>query len=171
VQSSTETGPGRPGGVAPEDLPHLRRCVELAAAAVAEGDHPFGSVLVAADGRVLAEDRNRENTAGDGTRHPELGLARWAAAHMTAAGRAGATVFTSGEHCPMCAAAHAWVGLGRIVYVSSSEQLTAWLAELGVPPSPVRPLAIREVAPGLTVQGPVPGLDEQVRELHRRFRG
>jgi tRNA(Arg) A34 adenosine deaminase TadA len=70
----------------------------------------------------------------------------------------------------MCAAAHAWVGLGRIVYVSSSGQLTAWLAELGVPPSPVRALAIGEVAPGLTVQGPVAGLDEQVRELHRRFR-
>ena len=171
MQSSTENGEGRPGGVAPEDLPHLRRCVELAAEAVAEGDYPFGSVLVAADGRVLAEDRNRENTAGDATRHPEFDLARWAAANLTAAGRAGATVFTSGEHCPMCAAAHAWVGLGRIVYVSSSEQLTAWLAELGVPPSPVRPLAIREVAPGLTVQGPVPGLDEQVRELHRRFRG
>jgi tRNA(Arg) A34 adenosine deaminase TadA len=171
VQSSTEHADGHPGGVAPEDLPHLRRCVELAAEAVAAGDHPFGSVLVAADGEVLAEDRNRENSAGDATRHPEFELARWAAANMTAAGRAGATVYTSGEHCPMCAAAHAWVGLGRIVYVSSSEQLTAWLAELGGPPSAVRALAIREVAPGLTVQGPVPGLDEQVRELHRRFRG
>jgi tRNA(Arg) A34 adenosine deaminase TadA len=169
--TSTEHAGSRPGGVAPEDLPHLRRCVELAAEAVAAGDHPFGSVLVAADGQVLAEDRNRENTAGDATRHPEFELARWAAANMTAPARAGATVFTSGEHCPMCAAAHAWVGLGRIVYVSSSEQLTEWLAELGVPPSPVRALAIGEVAPGLTVQGPVPGLDEQVRELHRRFRG
>jgi tRNA(Arg) A34 adenosine deaminase TadA len=70
----------------------------------------------------------------------------------------------------MCSAAHAWVGLGRIVYVSSSEQLTAWLAELDVPASPVRALAIGEVAPGLAVQGPVPGLDEEVHELHRRFR-
>ncbi len=169
--TSTEHADGRPGGVAPEDLPHLRRCVELAAEAADAGDHPFGSVLVAGDGRVLAEDRNRENTTGDATRHPEFELARWAAANMTAAGRAAATVFTSGEHCPMCAAAHAWVGLGRIVYVSSSEQLVAWLAELGVPPSPVRALAVGEIAPGVTVQGPVPGLDEQVRELHRRFRG
>ena len=112
---------GHPGGIAPDDLPHLRRCVELAAEAVDAGDHPFGSVLVAADGRVLAEDRNRENTMADATRHPEFELARWAAANMTAADRAAATVFTSGEHCPMCAAAHAWVGLGRIVYVSSSE--------------------------------------------------
>jgi len=157
-------------GPPPEDLPHLRRCVELAAEAVDAGDHPFGSVLVAGDGQILAEDRNRENSLGDATRHPEIELARWAAANMTADERAAATVFTSGEHCPMCSAAHAWVGLGRIVYVSSSEQLTAWLAELGVPPSRVLPLAISQVAPGLVAQGPVPGLDEQVRELHRRFR-
>ena len=127
-------------------------------------------MLVAGDGRILAEERNRENSTGDATRHPELDLARWAAANMTAEERATATVFTSGEHCPMCAAAHAWVGLGRIVYVSSSQQLAAWLTELGVPPPPVRTLAINEVAPRLAVQGPVPGLDEQVRDLHRRFR-
>ena len=151
------------------DLPHLRRCVELAAEAVAAGDHPFGSVLVAADGTVLAEDRNREVTAGDATRHPEFALAQWAAANMAPQERAAATVYTSGEHCPMCAAAHGWVGLGRIVYVASSEQLSAWLAELGVPPPPVRTLPIREVVPGLPVEGPVPGLEDEVHDLHRRF--
>ena len=152
------------------DLPHLRRCVELAAEAVEAGDFPFGSVLVNASGTVLAEDRNREVTLGDPTRHPEFALARWAAANMAPADRAGATVYTSGEHCPMCAAAHAWVGLGRIVYASSSEQMVGWLAELGAGPAPVLPLAIREVAPGLVVAGPVPELAERVRELHRRFR-
>jgi tRNA(Arg) A34 adenosine deaminase TadA len=152
------------------DVPHLRRCVELAAEAVEAGDHPFGSVLVAADGTVLAEDRNREVTAADATRHPEFALARWAAANMTARERAAATVYTSAEHCPMCAAAHGWVGLGRIVYATSSEQLGAWLAELGVAAGPVRPLAITQVAPGLVVAGPAPGLAEQVHELHRRFR-
>jgi len=154
-----------------QDLPHLRRCVALAAEAVAAGDFPFGSVLVAGDGQVLAEDRNRENTMGDSTRHPEFELARWAAANLTAGQRAAATIFTSGEHCPMCSAAHAWVGLGRIVYVSSSEQLVAWLGELGLPSSAVVPLAINQVAPGLVVQGPVPGLDEEVHDLHRRFHG
>jgi len=152
------------------DLPHLRRCVELAAEAVAAGDHPFGSVLVAADGRVLAEDRNREVTAGDATRHPEFALAQWAAANMAAQERAAATVYTSGEHCPMCAAAHGWVGLGRIAYATSSEQLGVWLAELGVSPAPVLPLAITEVVPGLVVAGPVAELAEQVHDLHRRFR-
>ncbi len=123
------------------DLPHLRRCVELAAEAVEWGDFPFGSVLVAADGTVLSEDRNREVTAGDPTRHPEFVLARWAAMNMTPPERAEATVYTSGEHCPMCAAAHGWAGLGRIVYATSSEDLTGWLAELGVAPGPGPSLA------------------------------
>jgi tRNA(Arg) A34 adenosine deaminase TadA len=152
------------------DLPYLRRCVELATEAVEAGDFPFGSVLVAADGTVLAEDRNREVTAGDPTRHPEFELARWAAANMTPQERAAATVYTSGEHCPMCAAAHGWVGLGRIVYVTSTEQMGAWLAELGVSPAPVLPLTIPDVVRGVEVAGPVPDLAEQVRDLHRRFR-
>ncbi|MER7775149.1 nucleoside deaminase [Streptomyces sp. NPDC096191] len=150
------------------ELPHLRRCVELAARALEAGDEPFGSVLADADGTVLAEDRNRV-AGGDRTRHPEFELARWSAAHLTPGERAAATVYTSGEHCPMCAAAHAWVGLGRIVYVASSEQLGGWLAELGVPAPPVRPLAVREVAPGVAVDGPVPELTEEIRALHRRF--
>ncbi|MEU9833512.1 nucleoside deaminase [Streptosporangium sp. NPDC048047] len=150
------------------ELRHLRRCVELAAEALDEGDEPFGSVLVAADGTVLGEDHNRV-ASGDHTRHPEFELARWAAANMTPEERAAATVYTSGEHCPMCAAAHAWVGLGRIVYVSSSEQLSAWLAELGVPAPPVRTLPIHEIAPGVVVEGPVPDLADRVHDLHRRF--
>jgi tRNA(Arg) A34 adenosine deaminase TadA len=152
------------------DLPYLRRCVELAEEAVAAGDFPFGSVLAATDGTILAEDRNREVTEGDPTSHPEFALARWAAMNLTPSQRAEATVYTSGEHCPMCAAAHGWAGLGRIVYATSSEQMTGWLAELGVGPSPVLPLAITEVVPGLAVAGPAPQLAEQVRELHRRFR-
>src|SRR5271156_5471296 len=109
------------------DLPYLRRCVELAAEAVDAGDFPFGSVLLAEDGTVLAEDRNREVTAGDPTRHPEFELARWAATNMTPRDRAAATVYTSGEHCPMCSAAHGWVGLGRIVYASSAHQTSTWM--------------------------------------------
>ncbi|NNN35986.1 nucleoside deaminase [Streptomyces sp. S3(2020)] len=150
------------------ELPYLRRCVELAAEALEAGDEPFGSVLVGADGEVLAEDHNRV-ASGDRTRHPEFELARWSAAHMSPEARAAATVYTSGEHCPMCAAAHAWVGLGRIVYVASSEQLTQWLDQLGVPAPPVRALPVREVAPGVTVAGPVPELAEEVHALHRRF--
>ena len=113
------------------DLRHLRRCVELAAEALDAGDEPFGSVLVSADGTVLGEDHNHVVATGDHTRHPEFELARWAAAHLSPEERAAATMYTSGEHCPMCAAACGWVGVGRLVYASSSEQLSAWLGSWG----------------------------------------
>lgn len=149
---------------------YLERCIELAREALDKGDEPFGSVLVDASGEIRAEDHNHVMT-GDRTRHPEFELARWAAANMTVQERAEATVYTSGEHCPMCAAAHAWVGLGRIVYASSAKQLTAWLQELGVVPSPVRPLPIEAVVENVVVEGPVPDLAEQVRALHYRNHG
>lgn len=149
------------------EVRQLRRCLELAKEALDDGDEPFGSVLVDGAGVARAEDRNRV-AGGDHTRHPEFELARWAAANMTPDERVAATVFTSGEHCPMCAAAHAWVGLGRIVYASSSKQLASWLAELGVPPGPVRALPVQDVAPSVVVEGPVAELTEEVHELHRR---
>jgi tRNA(Arg) A34 adenosine deaminase TadA len=143
--------------------------VDLARAALGAGDEPFGSVLVDGDGRVLYEDHNHV-AGGDATQHPEFAIARWSAEHLTPEQRAAATVYTSGEHCPMCAAAHAWVGLGRIVYASSSAQLSGWLAELDAPPAPVRPLRIVDVAPGVVVDGPAYELADEIRELHRRFR-
>lgn len=150
------------------DLARLRRCVELAREGLEEGDEPFGSLLVDQDGAVRFEDRNRVSD-GDATAHPEIAAARWAVLNLTPAQRAKATVYTSGEHCPMCAAAHAWVGLGRIVYASSSVQLTGWLTELGVAPGPVAPLPIQQVAPGLHVDGPAPELADTMRALHAEF--
>lgn len=150
------------------DLKHLRRCIELAEAALEAGDEPFGSILVSADGDVLAEDHNHV-AGGDHTQHPEFALARWAAQNMTPEERAKATVYTSGEHCPMCAAAHGWAGLGRIVYASSSAQLAQWLSDMGVAASRVRNLPIQDVIRDTVVEGPVPELAEQVRELHRRL--
>jgi tRNA(Arg) A34 adenosine deaminase TadA len=85
--------------------------------------------------------------------------------------RARATVYTSGEHCPMCAAAHAWVGLGRIVYATSSEQLTQWRAEWHSPPSPVAPLPITAVAPRLEVDGPAAEFADTMKALYEeKFR-
>ena len=150
------------------DVRHLRRCLELAREGLEAGDEPFGSVLVDASGEVRFEDRNRV-AGGDQTRHPEFEIARGAAEHLTPEERAAATVYTSGEHCPMCSAAHAWVGLGRIVYLASSAMLTAWRQEWGLPPGPVRPLAINDIAPDVPVDGPGPDdLVEEIRELHRR---
>lgn len=154
--------------LADEHSAFLERCVELAEAALAAGDGPFGSVLVSADGVVLAEDHNHETSEDDATAHPELALAQWAARRLPPEERAGATVYTSGEHCPMCAAAHGWVGLGRIVYAASSAQLTGWRAGWGLPPGPVSALPITDVVPGLEAVGPVPPFDERMRAIHER---
>ena len=156
--------------ISDDDLKHLRRCVELASEALEAGDEPFGSVLVSKEGTVLAEDRNRI-AGGDRTQHPEFALARWAANNMTPQERTAATVYTSGEHCPMCAAAHGWVGLGRIVYATSSAQLAEWLAEFGAPKPPITILPIQAIVPNILVEGPVVELSKLVKDLHRRLYG
>lgn len=149
------------------DMTHLRRCVALAEEAVDAGDQPFGSVLVSSGGDVLYEGRN-EVAGGDHTRHPEFAIARWAAENMTPAERGSATVYTSGEHCPMCAAAHGWVGLGRIVYATSSDQLVAWLDRRGLSRPLVNALPIQAVIRDAVVAGPVPELADDVFALHER---
>ncbi len=152
------------------DLEHLRRAVDLARLALERGDEPFGSVLVSGSGEVLFEDHNHV-VALEATQHPEFAIARWAGAHLSATERAAATVYTSGEHCPMCSAAHAWVGLGRIVYAVSSAQLGEWRSAWGSPASPVAALSIRDVVPGAVVDGPAPELEDEVKALHAHFAG
>ena len=154
--------------VTDQDRVHLRRCVELAAEAADNGDQPFGSLLVDASGAVLFEDRNRIGS-GNATRHPEFAIARWASEHLAPEERATCTVYTSGEHCAMCSAAHAMVGLGRIVYAASGDQYRTWQREFGnIGPGVVAPLPINAVAPGIPVAGPDPELAVELRELHRR---
>ena len=135
-------------GITEIDARHLRRCIELATQALDAGDDPFGSVLADADGIALAEAVNREATDRDPTAHPELELVHWAIANLTPEQRATATVYTSGEHCPMCAAAHGWAGLGRVVAAVSASQLAGWRASWGLPAGPVAVLPIAEILPG-----------------------
>ena len=68
----------------------------------------------------------------------------------------------------MCSAAHGWVGLGPIVYAVSSRQLDEWRREWGAGPSPVMTLPVTEVLPGVTVLGPDPELEGEMRELHEQ---
>jgi tRNA(Arg) A34 adenosine deaminase TadA len=53
------------------DLESLGRCIDLARAALDDGDEPFGSILVDENGRTMFEDRNRVKD-GDHTQHPEF---------------------------------------------------------------------------------------------------
>jgi tRNA(Arg) A34 adenosine deaminase TadA len=156
--------------VTDRDREFLRRCVELAREAVEAGDLPFGSLLVDAPGANRFEDRNPVS-GGDATRHPEFEIARWAAANLSPEERRTSVVYTSGEHCPMCSAAHAMVGLGRIVYASSGDQLRTWRREWGMEKGMIAPLPITAVAPGIPVAGPEPSLTEAIRALHAQKEG
>ncbi len=144
--------------------------MELAGVALKAGHGPFGAVLVAANGRKVYEDHNRV-TDEDQTLHAELGVIRWAVANLAPVHRIRATLYTSCEHCPMCAAAHAWAGLGRIVYATSNAQLTAWLTEWHVPAPPVAMLPVGVVAPRAVVDGPAPELEDEMKALYEaRYR-
>lgn len=148
-----------------KDLHYLQRCVLLAQKALEGGDEPFGSILVSKDGQILFEDHNRIK-GGDHTQHPEFNIARWAGQNMTPEERKEATVYTSGEHCPMCSAAHGWAGLGRIVYASSAKQLASWLKEWGAPAPAVKPLSIQEIINSpIEIDGPEATLETVIKDM------
>lgn len=67
----------------------------------------------------------------------------------------------------MCSASHGWVGLGRIVYAASGQQLASWLSEWGASASPVAALPVTMVVPDAVVDGPAPELEAEIRALHR----
>jgi tRNA(Arg) A34 adenosine deaminase TadA len=102
---------------------YLRRAIALAAAARQSGNPPFGSILVGADGSVVAEESNTSITDNDISAHPELKLAKWAARELTLEDAAKTTMYTSCQPCGMCTGAIERSGLGRVVYAMSGDQL------------------------------------------------
>jgi tRNA(Arg) A34 adenosine deaminase TadA len=104
------------------DKRYLRRAIALALAARGAGQQPYGSLLVAPDGEVLAEERNTVLMDRDITAHPELKLARWAARRLDASVAHATTMYTSCQPCEMCAGAIARSGIGRVVFALSAEQ-------------------------------------------------
>ena len=111
-------------GITSADRSHLERTVALAWEARNRGDHPFGSLLVAADGRVL-EARNSVVTDVDPTGHAETNLVRLAG-KLDRATRITSTLYTSTEPCAMCAGAIYWSGIGRVVFALSEVALARW---------------------------------------------
>lgn len=149
------------------DQKYLRRCLELAKEAMEAGDEAFGSVLVNEAGEIIAEARNRGNEKTI-LAHPEIDLAYWAAEHLSEEQRAKTTMYTTGEHCPMCAAAHGWVGLGTLVYLSSAKQFGAWQKEFDRILSPINFLPVEDLIKNIEVRGPATGdLLKEIKKLHQ----
>lgn len=152
----------------PSEIAHLRRAIELSVLAREHGNHPFGAVLVTADGRVL-EAENTVITDRDVTGHAETNLVRLAFRELDATELAASTLYTSCEPCAMCAGAMFWAGIGRMVYALSGRGLIA-LAESGEDGReldlPSREVFVRGSHP-TAVSGP--HLEDEAAEPHRGF--
>jgi tRNA(Arg) A34 adenosine deaminase TadA len=122
-----------PSDLADADRAHLERAVALAAEARDRGDHPFGALLVAADGRVI-EAKNTVNTGHDPIGHAETNLVRDSGQVLEPAELAASVLYTSTEPCAMCTGAIYWAGIPRVVFALSEADLGAMVSEQsGVP--------------------------------------
>lgn len=93
----------------------MRRALELAACAEAEGEVPVGA-LVVLEGEVIGEGWNRPISARDPTAHAEIVALRAAAARLGNYRLTGATLYVTLEPCPMCAGAMVHARVARVVY-------------------------------------------------------
>lgn len=148
------------------DEKYLRRCLELAKEAVEAGDEAFGSVLVNEEGKIISEARNRVNEKTI-LAHPEIDLAYWAAENLSEEERAKTRMYTTGEHCPMCSAAHGWVGIGTLVYLNSAKQLGEWQKKFNLAAAPINFLPVEDIIKNVEVRGPAEDdLLEEIKKLH-----
>jgi tRNA(Arg) A34 adenosine deaminase TadA len=153
----------------PYDLDFLRLSFAVAAKAREHGNHPFGAVLVDAQGQLLVEAENTVFTAHDCTGHAETNLIRKASAMFSAEVLAGFTLYASTEPCAMCTGAIYWSGVGRIVYGLSESGLLDLVAHL--PGGAFLNLPFREVLAhgGRAVDAVGPLIEEEARQVHIGF--
>ncbi|MDP8922507.1 MAG: nucleoside deaminase [Chloroflexota bacterium] len=97
----------------------MERCIELARAAAARGNHPYGSVIVM-DGRIVAEGENSVVTDVDPTAHAEIVAIRSACRALGRTALSGGTIYASGEPCWTCSSAIRGARLSRVVFAAPS---------------------------------------------------
>ncbi len=145
----------------------LKRVIALSAQSRAQGNHPFASLVVDADGSVLAEGLNAHQR--DCTCHAEMNAARLVSARLQPVLLQTATLYSSAEPCAMCAGGIYWSGIGRVVYALSEARLLAITGNH--PENPTLSLPCREVlARGqrpIEVVGPL--CEEDAASVHAGF--
>lgn len=142
------------------DLRGLRLSFRQALRARERGNHPFGAVLQDADGVPLLAAENAVVTGRDVTAHAEINLVR-VSRDLAPERKSGATMYCSGEPCPMCAGAIVWAGVRRVVYglamadIYAMARVPPGLPALHMASRPVfesAPYAIEVVGPALEVE-------------------
>ncbi len=142
---------------------YIKMCYELAKQAVADGNHPFGALLLVGTEVVLTQ-KNQVNTSGDNTQHAELELVRSAANQLSEDDLQRAILYTSTEPCAMCAGAIYWSGISSLVYGCSAASLGRITGgSLVIPCRDVLSKGARSVK----VIGPM--LETEGRQIHRSY--
>ena len=147
----------------------LSRAFALAFEARANGDHPFGALL-ALDGEVVAEARNRVNTDGDLTAHAETQLVRVLEQNGLLDKLVQGTVYASCEPGPMCVGALFWAGARRVVFGLSHDRLSILAAPPGSKPGGFMVSAAEiglQATPPMTFSGP--HREDEAAQAHLGF--
>jgi tRNA(adenine34) deaminase len=97
----------------PDDF--MRRALDLAQRAEAEGEVPVGA-LVVMNGEIVAEGWNRPIAAADPTAHAEIQAMRAAAKKTGNYRLIGAQLYVTLEPCDMCVGAMFHARIARVVY-------------------------------------------------------
>lgn len=95
----------------------MQIAVEEARAAQAEGNYPYGSILVR-NGEILARGHNRTNTNNDPTGHAEIEVLRAAGLRPSYAGM---VMYASAFPCLMCAGPIVMLGVPEVIVGASWE--------------------------------------------------
>ena len=93
----------------------MRRALDEARAAAADGEVPVGAVITRA-GAIVASGRNRMRLDNDPTAHAEMVAIRAAAAALGSSRLDGCDLWVTLEPCAMCAGAMALARLSRLYF-------------------------------------------------------
>lgn len=153
-----------------DDKELIRRAIAVSETAITNGGRPFGTVITDGDGRIVVEAYGLPTVEPrDWTAHSEMRALREASATMTWAELGRATLYASGEPCPMCAAAVYWCNIRRLVYSVSEPAMRA----LRAPYERAAGIQMRceeiyaRCERRIDVVGPL--LEEEGLAVHRRF--
>jgi tRNA(adenine34) deaminase len=97
------------------DEEFMRRALELAKQAQAEGEVPIGALVVLED-EIVGEGWNRPIASADPTAHAEIQAMRAAAKKFDNYRLTGATLYVTLEPCDMCVGAMFHARIARAVY-------------------------------------------------------
>ena len=102
----------------------MRRALQLAERARAEGEVPVGAVLVSGDD-CIGEGWNKPVSSHDPSAHAEITALRTGAAQLRNYRLPGTTLYVTLEPCAMCAGAIVLARIKRLVYAAADPRTGA----------------------------------------------